>query len=75
MVLVDTRSTHILQPGIAEHLEPPTSPIPKISVMAGNDSHLHCQGVCNNVPINLQLFCLPFYLLPIEWADVVLGME
>ncbi|XP_058746621.1 uncharacterized protein LOC131619549 [Vicia villosa] len=77
MVLVDTGSTHnILQPRIAQHLNLTSTPITQFSVMVGNGSHLKCEGICNNVPITLQkeLFHLPFYLLPIEGADVVLGM-
>ncbi|XP_058775850.1 uncharacterized protein LOC131650137 [Vicia villosa] len=77
MVLVDTGSTHnILQPRIAHHLNLPTTPIPQFSVMVGNGSHLQCEGICNNVKLTLQdkQFKLPFYLLPIEGADVVLGM-
>ncbi|XP_058784061.1 uncharacterized protein LOC131658827 [Vicia villosa] len=77
MVLVDTGSTHnILQPRIAQHLNLPTNSIPNFSVMVGNGSHIQCQGICNNVQITLQdkPFHLPFYLLPIEGADVVLGM-
>ncbi|CAJ2679012.1 unnamed protein product [Trifolium pratense] len=77
-VLVDTGSTHnILQPRIASHLHIPTKTIPNFSVMVGNGSHLNCSGFCPNVPINIQnnLFHIPFYLLPIEGADVVLGME
>ncbi|XP_058769067.1 uncharacterized protein LOC131642924 [Vicia villosa] len=77
MVLVDTGSTHnILQPRLAQHLNLPTSSIPQFSVMVGNGSHLNCKGICQDVPIILQnqQFSLPFYLLPIEGADVVLGM-
>ncbi|XP_058783964.1 uncharacterized protein LOC131658715 [Vicia villosa] len=77
MVLVDTGSTHnILQPRIAKHLNLSTTPIPHFSVMVGNGSHLQCEGICNNVKLQLQEqhFHLPFYLLPIEGADVVLGM-
>ncbi|XP_058784354.1 uncharacterized protein LOC131659138 [Vicia villosa] len=77
MVLVDTGSTHnIMQPRIAQHLNLTSTPITQFSVMVGNGSHLKCEGICNNVPITLQteLFHLPFYLLPIEGADVVLGM-
>jgi len=45
--------------------------------MVGNSSHLHCQGICHDVAINLQdiMFFLPFYLFPIVGTDVVLGME
>ncbi|XP_058777144.1 uncharacterized protein LOC131651501 [Vicia villosa] len=77
-VLIDTGSTHnILQPRIAQHLKIPTKPIPNFSVMVGNGSQLNCSGICPEVPITLQqhLFFIPFYLLPIEGADVVLGMQ
>ncbi|XP_058757922.1 uncharacterized protein LOC131631166 [Vicia villosa] len=77
MVLVDTGSTHnIIQPRIAHHLSLKTTPINQFSVMVGNGSHLQCEGICNNVEIVLQNkpFHLPFYLLPIEGADIVLGM-
>ncbi|XP_058788145.1 uncharacterized protein LOC131662390 [Vicia villosa] len=77
-VLIDTGSTHnILQPRIAKHLKIPTKSIPNFSVMVGNGSQLDCCGLCPQVPITLQnhLFFIPFYLLPIEGADVVLGME
>ncbi|XP_058757457.1 uncharacterized protein LOC131630720 [Vicia villosa] len=77
MVLVDTGSTHnIMQPRIAQHLNLTSTPITQFTVMVGNGSHLHCEGICNNVPLVLQktTFKLPFYLLPIEGADVVLGM-
>jgi hypothetical protein len=45
--------------------------------MVGNGSHLECTGHCPDVPINIQnnLFHISFYLLPIEGADMVLGME
>ncbi|MCH79917.1 hypothetical protein A2U01_0000678 [Trifolium medium] len=77
-VLIDTGNTHnILQPRIASHLQIPFQPIPNFSVMVGNGSHIQCSGLCHDVPITLQnkLFHIPFYLLPIEGAYVVLGME
>jgi len=77
IVLVYTGSTHnILQPRIASHLNLSTEPIPHFSVMVGNGSHIEYQGTCQAVPITLQQarFNLPFYLFPIEGADVVLGM-
>lgn len=77
-VLIDTGSTqNILQPRIAHHLQLPHNRIPKFSVMVGNGSRIHCSGRCPHVPISLQntLFHIPFYLIPIEGADVVLGME
>lgn len=77
-VLIDTGSTHnIMQPRIAHHLQIPHNSIPRFSVMVGNGSRIHCSGFCPQVPINLQhnFFHIPFYLIPIEGADVVLGME
>jgi predicted aspartyl protease len=77
-VLIDTGSTHnMLQPRIASHLQLPTQQIPTFSVMVGNGTHIQCSGLCPSVPITLQhnLFHIPFYLIPIEGADVVLGME
>lgn len=77
-VLIDTGSTHnILQPRIAQHLQISPTHIPSLSVMVGNGARIHCSGFCPNVPISLQnnLFYIPFHLLPIEGADVVLGME
>ena len=76
-VLIDTRSTHnILQPRIASHLHLPHTPIPNFSIMVGNGSRINCAGFCPHTPITLQshIFTLPFYLFPIEGADVILGM-
>lgn len=76
-VLVDTGSTHnIMQPRIAHHLNLNFTPITQFSVMVGDGSHLHCEGICNNVKLVLhnKPFNLPFYLLPIEGANSVLGM-
>lgn len=78
IVLIDTGSTHnILQPRIEHHLKILTKPIPNFSVMVGNGSQLNCSGLCPHVPITLQnhLFYIPFYLLPIEGENVVIGME
>lgn len=77
-VLVDSGSSHnILQPRIATHLNLPITPTPQFSVMVGNGDHIHCTGFCPAVPLSLHshTFTLPFYLLPIEGADVVLGIE
>ena len=45
--------------------------------MVGNGAFIKCQGICPLVDISLQnsTFTIPFYLLPIEGADVVLGVE
>jgi len=45
--------------------------------VVGNGAFIQCQGICPLVDISLQTstFTIPFYLLPIEGADVVLGIE
>jgi len=77
-VLINSGSSHnILQPRIAHHLNLAISPSPPLSVMVGNGAFIKCQGVCPLVDISLHnsTFTIPFYLLPIEGADVVLGVE
>jgi hypothetical protein len=45
--------------------------------MVGNGAHITCSGKCPDVPIEIQgqEFVILFYLLSIEGADVVLGIE
>lgn len=45
--------------------------------MVGNGAQLHCVGICSNVLVALQnnTLTIPFYLLPIQGADVVLGVQ
>ena len=77
-VLIDSGSSHnILQPYIAHHLHLAISPSPPLSVMVGNEAFIQCQGLCPSVDISLQhsTFTIPFYLLPIEGVDVVLGVN
>ncbi|GJS84533.1 ty3-gypsy retrotransposon protein [Tanacetum coccineum] len=77
-VLVDSGSTHnIIQPHIALFLKIPITPIPSFPVMVGNGNHIHCEGFCQSVVLNLQntSFTIPFFVLPIEGANVVLGMS
>nr|KYP36817.1 Transposon Ty3-I Gag-Pol polyprotein [Cajanus cajan] len=77
-VLIDTGSSHnILQPRLASHLQLPITPIPHFSVMVGNGQHIACTGLCEQVPIILHghSFSVPFYLMSIEGADAVLGID
>ncbi|GKB30446.1 ty3-gypsy retrotransposon protein [Tanacetum coccineum] len=76
-VLVDSGNTHnIIQPRIATFLNLPITPISPFPVMVGNGSHIHCDGFCQTVTLNIQNtpFTIPFFVLPIEGADIVLGM-
>ena len=77
-ILIDTDSSHnILQPRLANHLQLCTIPIPPFSVMVGNGERIHCSSLCPNVSVFIQhhSFSIPFYLIPIEGVDMVLGMD
>ncbi|KAF1884463.1 hypothetical protein Lal_00028340 [Lupinus albus] len=52
-------------------------PTPKFPVMVGNGERIYCTGLCKETIINLQyqLFNILFYLLPIQGADIVLGIK
>jgi len=45
--------------------------------MVGNGNKIQCSSFCPNAPISIHTytFSIFFYLLPIEGADVVLGMD
>jgi len=76
IVLIDSGSSHnILQLHIVIHLL--IQPNPPFRVMVGNDDFITCQGISSLVKISLQtsLFTIPFYLLPIEGSEVVMGIE
>ncbi|GJZ35223.1 ty3-gypsy retrotransposon protein [Tanacetum coccineum] len=76
-VLIDSGNTYnIIQPHIASFLKLPIIPIPSFPVMVGNGNHIYCDGFCQTVVINLQdtSFTIPFFVLPIEGANVVLDM-
>ncbi|XP_019430040.1 PREDICTED: uncharacterized protein LOC109337515 [Lupinus angustifolius] len=77
-VLIDTGSSHnVMQPRVAQFLRLEILPTPHFPVMVGNGDHIYCTGVCKDTPLQLQqhLFLVPFYLLPIQGADLVLGIE
>lgn len=76
-VLIDTGSSHnIIQSRLAAFLHLPVTPFPEFSVMVDNGELLQCSGLSLDVPLCLQthIFKVPLYLLPIQGADVVLGM-
>ncbi|GJV48363.1 ty3-gypsy retrotransposon protein [Tanacetum coccineum] len=45
--------------------------------MVGNGQFIHCSEYCSDVTLQLQKtkFTIPFFVLPIEGADVVLGIS
>jgi hypothetical protein len=77
-VLVDSGSSHnIIQPRIATFLHLPIQPLSSFTVMVGNGEHLHCTGLCIDTPLTVDehTFNLSLYVLPIQGADVVLGVQ
>ncbi|KAK9073457.1 hypothetical protein SSX86_007781 [Deinandra increscens subsp. villosa] len=76
-ILVDCGSTHnIIQPRIASLLSLPTQSIYPFFVMVGNGQHIQCSGYCPMVQLLVQnsKFSLPFFVIPVEGADVILGV-
>lgn len=77
-VLIDSGSSHnIMQPRVAEFLQLPVVAMTPFSVIVGNGDSIVCSGSCREVPHKLseQLFTIPFYVLPIHGADLVLGVQ
>ncbi|XP_022023391.1 uncharacterized protein LOC110923629 [Helianthus annuus] len=76
-VLVDCGSTHnIIQPRIASLFALPSKPLEPFNVMVGNGQFISCRHYCPEVNLHLQktAFSIPFFVLPIEGADLVLGI-
>lgn len=77
-ILVDCGSTHnIIQPRIASGLNLPKNDIEPFSVMVGNGQMIRCSRYCPTVPLQIQQlsFNIPLFILPIEGADLVLGIS
>ncbi|XP_076928272.1 uncharacterized protein LOC143592185 [Bidens hawaiensis] len=77
-ILVDSGSTHsIVQPRIAAQLQLQSQPIVPFAVMVGNGQYIQCTGYCPDVTFQIKRteFQLPFFILPVEGADVVLGIS
>nr|KYP64598.1 Transposon Ty3-G Gag-Pol polyprotein [Cajanus cajan] len=77
LVLIDTGSTHnIIQPRLVRHLHLSTTPTTPFQVMVGNGEFITCNQLCPTVSLDIQAACfqVPLYVIPIEGADVVLGL-
>ncbi|GAV71123.1 RVP_2 domain-containing protein [Cephalotus follicularis] len=77
-ILIDGGSTHnFLQERVAFGLGLPVIPTKPFKVFVGNDPFFIFSKKCLNVPLNLQShhFEIEFYVLPIEGADMVLGIQ
>ena len=58
-------------------LNPTVSSIKQFDVMVGNGEILKCEGLCLAIPVQIQkhVFLVHFYVLPIQGAYVVLGVQ
>ncbi|XP_073152641.1 uncharacterized protein [Henckelia pumila] len=76
--LIDGGSTHnFIQERIARFLKLPIVPSPHFQVLVGNGQSLVCDGYCPQVLITLgqERFLIDFYVLKLQGADVVLGVQ
>jgi hypothetical protein len=76
--LIDSGNSHnILQPRVASFLQLDVESINPFDVFVGNRETIKCSGSCNNIPIHINdaIFQVPFMILPIHGADVVLGVQ
>lgn len=77
-ILIDSGSSHnIMQPRIPEFLHFPIEALTPFSVIVINGESIQCSGSCLDVPVTLagETFSIPFYVLPIHGADLVLGVQ
>ncbi|KAL5844111.1 hypothetical protein ACOSQ4_010069 [Xanthoceras sorbifolium] len=76
--LVDGGSTHnFIQERVAKFLKLPISASPHFNVLIGNGQSMVCDGYCPQVLITLgdESFHIDFYVLQLQGADVVLGVQ
>ncbi|GAV88292.1 RVP_2 domain-containing protein, partial [Cephalotus follicularis] len=76
--LIDNGSTHNFFPEkVAYKVGLPIQPTKPFRVYVGSGQFLNCLRKCVNVPLKLQAyqFSIDFFVLPIEGADVVLGIQ
>ncbi|KAL7585896.1 uncharacterized protein LOC111901634 [Lactuca sativa] len=75
--LIDCGSTYnIIQPRLVSLLKTTPATITPFPVMVGNGQHLECNSFFPNVPLELNktTFSVPLFVLPVEGADVILGV-
>ncbi|XP_061373831.1 uncharacterized protein LOC133316132 [Gastrolobium bilobum] len=77
-ILVDGGSTHnFIQDRLVKFLGLETVPTQKFQVLVGNGEKMNCLGMCPQVALEMQGhgFCPDLYVLPIQGAKVVLGVQ
>lgn len=77
-VLIDSGSTNnFISNRMSSFLALPTSPTQPFKVRVGSGAYLHCHQICHEVTLLVQShsFNLDLFVLDIEGADVVLGIQ
>lgn len=77
-ILIDSDSTqNFIQECIACFLNLSLTPTHPLNVMIGKVNKLNCNTQCLTVPVclNNSRFIVDFFILPINGADVVLGIQ
>ncbi|XP_026452020.1 uncharacterized protein LOC113352415 [Papaver somniferum] len=78
-ILVDSGSTHnFLSPSFAKQCGYPIhSKDTSLRVTIGDGGHIHTQGTCLHIPIQLQnhMFTIDLHVLDVSGCDVVLGVQ
>lgn len=78
VILVDGGSTHnFIQAPLAKLLGLSSRITNPLSVMVGNDQHLSCDQLCEDVPVWIQnkQFTVDLHLLPLSGVNLVLGVQ
>ncbi|XP_031494887.1 uncharacterized protein LOC116260570 [Nymphaea colorata] len=78
IVLLDSGASHdYIRTEVAQKVGCTLSPHRSLTVVVGNGARLTCQHVCRAVNLMMQgdLFIVDLLVLPIEGADVVLGIQ
>lgn len=77
-ILIDGESTHnFLQQELVSSLQLSPRDTSTLRVTVGNGEELQCNQVCTNISVKIQKhdFQVDFHVLPIQGADVVLGVQ
>lgn len=77
-ILTDGGSTHnFIQSRIVQQLSMRIHPAKSFRVMVGNEETLHCTGEISQLPVIIlsHEFVIDCYVLPIEGAELILGVQ
>ena len=76
ILVYEGRTHNFLQSRVVALLNLTVSTERQFDVVVGNGEVLKCEGLCSTIPVQIQkhVFLVDFHVLPIQGADVVLGV-